>query len=941
MTLDTVHREYNRQPTPNSVRSLGSVSSSPLRIRSENLLPAQILSRGTLNSADDASLCPSPVRSSKNSSYRSSPGRDIPTPPRCRTASTLIRASGPLEDIDLNSLHDPDGQENESDKENQEPIVGDPRLSFEVCKEVLSINDSCITSDQDRSNTPVATSPTPRTSRSFKHWISNLRPGSLKPRKTITKSTKRWPLEESPKEQNVGGLGKVKDGRSGHTKSHSGSSNGFAGAMKAVTMVRPTNSSNALEEAALARSSQRQKTMEELLESEASYVADLKVLIHAYLTLLASASIGSHSTSAPIHQSVIELLQLHEDLLSQIRLVFKESIPPIKSTRRELPSQVKQNRQRYPEGYRITSAVVGLVHAARTSVDSARPVPATTSTTPPDITHIAAITKLFEKMLARFFIYEEYGAQYELMLRNMTLTSRSISHWQAFERSIEALANSLATTSGSEEGSKKGLAFEDLLIKPIQRICKYPLLFEELYSNTFEIDDAGTRKELGELLGKLRVVTHGTNKATNDRDTQARIRRAWRLQDLLILPGVPTSPVSLRMLGYPILCGVLYLAWESEKSIGGEYVLCVLFRSHLVLAMEHPGTDRYDVVAIISLGDTQLEKADNGRGLQCHTASFSWKLVFEASQQLYELIFCACSPSEEQAWTRAIIQHIEKASRTQRDGTPLTSPIYTTLTLDAKPLGPVFGMFGSVTRRLSIQRAATVHSRTNGAQVVIRNTAAAKENKDESDSIFDSIGRSNSLMTASHVAILAPKRSDRSRMESSLSDVWSRDRLPFPGMSTHKGDHPLRASASSMIRRLSRASIGSTFSKRSASTTSFADMKPGASAPDLQKIGEGDDERDPRLEAYQSLRSTPGFDQGSERKLQGSGSLVRTGRVPGVKLSDATNRVKERDTPRYSAQTVRIESTEKGSPRIIRNRRSIPGGLLKGLSAEGLKGWRA
>lgn len=247
---------------------------------------------------------------------------------------------------------------------------------------------------------------------------------------------------------------------------------------------------------------------------------------------------GSHSTSAQIYQSVMEILQLHENLLSQIRLVFKESAPPTNSTRREIPLQAKQNRQRYTDGHRITSAVVGLVHAARTSVDSAKPAPVTAPSAPANISHLKAITKIFEKMLARFFIYEEYGAQYELMLRNMALTSRSISHWQAFERSIEALANSLSTASGSEASAKKGLAFEDLLIKPIQRICKYPLLFEELYSYTFEVDDAGARRELGELLGRLREVTNEINKATNDRNTQARIQRAWRLQDLMFLPDV-------------------------------------------------------------------------------------------------------------------------------------------------------------------------------------------------------------------------------------------------------------------------------------------------------------------------------------------------------------------------------------------------------------------
>lgn len=274
-----------------------------------------------------------------------------------------------------------------------------------------------------------------------------------------------------------------------------------------------------------------------------------------------------------------------------------------------------------------------------------------------------------------------------------------------------------------------------------------------------------------------------------------------------------------------------------------------------------------------------------------------------------------------------------------RKDTSLTPPIYTTMILDASPLGPVFGMFGSVTRRLSIQRASTVHSRTNGAQVIIRNTTAAKEKKDDNDSIFDSIGRSKSVMTANHVPILAPKKSDRSRMEALLFDVWSHDQLPYPGMSTHKVDRPLRASASSMMRRLSRASISSTFSKRSASTTSFADTKPGASVPDLQKIGEGDDdERDPRLDAYQSLRSTPGgFEQSSDKRMHGSGRLKRMGTVKGVRLSDATNRVLlGGEVPR----TVRVESTDKGSPRLVRHRRSMTGGLLRGFSTETMRVWR-
>ena len=45
------------------------------------------------------------------------------------------------------------------------------------------------------------------------------------------------------------------------------------------------------------------------------------------------------------------------------------------------------------------------------------------------------------------------------------MSSRSIIHWPAFERSIEALANSFTSSNAAEDNGKKGLRFEDLLIK--------------------------------------------------------------------------------------------------------------------------------------------------------------------------------------------------------------------------------------------------------------------------------------------------------------------------------------------------------------------------------------------------------------------------------------------------------------------------------------------
>lgn len=71
--------------------------------------------------------------------------------------------------------------------------------------------------------------------------------------------------------------------------------------------------------------------------------------------------------------------------------------------------------------------------------------------------------------MGRFFVYEEYGAKYESMLLEMTSTSKTIPNFQVYERGIEALAHSLASTSTRTSYSRKGMTFEDLLIKVCQK----------------------------------------------------------------------------------------------------------------------------------------------------------------------------------------------------------------------------------------------------------------------------------------------------------------------------------------------------------------------------------------------------------------------------------------------------------------------------------------
>lgn len=78
-------------------------------------------------------------------------------------------------------------------------------------------------------------------------------------------------------------------------------------------------------------------------------------------------------------------------------------------------------------------------------------------------------------------------------------------------------------------------------------------------------------------------------------------------------------------------------------------------------------------------------------GLQCHTAPFSWKLVFEIDHQLYEIIMTACTPKEEMEWRTRLTGLIPNEPHDHPE-----APLCSSLSLDIKSLGTVFGKPGTL-----------------------------------------------------------------------------------------------------------------------------------------------------------------------------------------------------------------------------------------------------
>ncbi|KAI9759472.1 MAG: hypothetical protein M4579_002312 [Chaenotheca gracillima] len=163
---------------------------------------------------------------------------------------------------------------------------------------------------------------------------------------------------------------------------------------------------------------------------------------------------------------------------------------------------------------------------------------------------------------------------------------------------------------------------------------------------------------------------------------------------------MPSHLFIVRLLGHATLCGILHVAWQNPTGVGGRYMACILFKSCLILS-DVDNERVYKVVGCIDLRTVRIENTDSGKGLQCHTAPYSWKIIFESDQQMLEIIVSACSKAEEQTWKSSLNMQIKTERADMLSGESVLGQFNPTVTIDIKPLAQAFGQPGSVARRIS------------------------------------------------------------------------------------------------------------------------------------------------------------------------------------------------------------------------------------------------
>ena len=374
----------------------------------------------------------------------------------------------------------------------------------------------------------------------------------------------------------------------------------------------PTNYS--VDEAAFSRSVKRRQILHELVCTEETYIADMKALVYLMSTLLASANSISSRLRHSIQQNVLNLLHLHERILDSLhRAAFKSAARKWADTLSPKGAASPRHARWRTLEPSVAGRMARVHRRARSSLDSRDLSKTRARLVGADPTDVTDIIQIFRTSISQFFAYEEYCANHEIIAHDLQRHLPTL--WSTYEAGIESLARSLVSIDRRKEDSRKALTVGDLLIKPIQRICKYPLLFEDLLKQTPVSDCPSTHSELESMVQSLKDIVEAVNHATHSLEARIHIHRRWSLQARLDLSRTTLASENLRLLGDVVLCGVLHVTYQTRSRVDGAYALCVLYHDILLVAFPGAPTGKFEATALINLPDIKLESASDGKGL--------------------------------------------------------------------------------------------------------------------------------------------------------------------------------------------------------------------------------------------------------------------------------------------------------------------------------------
>ncbi|KAJ2863386.1 hypothetical protein GGH94_003651 [Coemansia aciculifera] len=241
-------------------------------------------------------------------------------------------------------------------------------------------------------------------------------------------------------------------------------------------------------------------------------------------------------------------------------------------------------------------------------------------------THVVAVAQLFAAEAVGFEAYIGYCSHYHWLCGTLDLLEAD-PEWSGFLGEVQAQIN--------VHCGKRRLGLRDFLIKPVQRICKYPLFLKDLVKHTNQAAEATAHAELNSALVLVRNVCEAIDQE-QQRNDSLRLRQAV-LSNYSDNMELPLNLVS--KLGNIVLSGPLRVVSYSNRGSNAPNTLgCVLFRRFFIV-LKPKRSAMLLPQFWFPLHTMQL--VDDG-------AACAWWLVHIGSGQ--RMLFEARSDEEKRAW---------------------------------------------------------------------------------------------------------------------------------------------------------------------------------------------------------------------------------------------------------------------------------------------------
>ncbi|KAJ2721520.1 hypothetical protein GGI07_003920 [Coemansia sp. Benny D115] len=255
------------------------------------------------------------------------------------------------------------------------------------------------------------------------------------------------------------------------------------------------------------------------------------------------------------------------------------------------------------------------------------------------VTDAWSVAQLFLSEASGFEAYIAYCSKYHWIC-NILDRIEMDSAWSGFLKEVQAQITLYS--------DRRRLSLRDFLIKPVQRICKYPLFIKDLMKHTDSRSEPNTYAELGCALRFISGICQGIEKE-QQRIELLRLRHNM-LSQYCDNPQLPLALVS--KLGTVILSGPLRITSQGLKASDQLRLFgCVLFKRFFIIFRLRNKSTMLVPQFWFPLHTMRLIDDDVDRNV--------WQLLHVKSGQ--RMFFGARSAQEKQLWVDRVAKHIERS----------------------------------------------------------------------------------------------------------------------------------------------------------------------------------------------------------------------------------------------------------------------------------------